>query len=110
MPPWERFAECYARSSENTRYLLRLKQPNQEGEKDMITLSVIKADVGGYVGHSSMHPALVEKGQECLGAPWRKDAVEAKEGNFPKGSGVFRPLSCLEICYLGSHRSQRQIA
>jgi fructose 1,6-bisphosphate aldolase/phosphatase len=32
-----------------------------------ITLSVIKADVGGYVGHSSMHPALMEKAQECLG-------------------------------------------
>ena len=24
-----------------------------------ITLSVIKADIGGYVGHSSMHPALI---------------------------------------------------
>ncbi|MBI2866305.1 MAG: fructose 1,6-bisphosphatase [Chloroflexi bacterium] len=32
----------------------------------LVTLSVIKADVGGYVGHSSMHPALVEKAQECL--------------------------------------------
>jgi fructose 1,6-bisphosphate aldolase/phosphatase len=31
-----------------------------------LTLSVIKADVGGYVGHSSMHPALIEKGQECM--------------------------------------------
>lgn len=33
----------------------------------MITLSVIKADVGGYVGHSSMHPALMEKAQSELG-------------------------------------------
>lgn len=32
----------------------------------VITLSVIKADIGGYVGHSSMHPALMEKAQECL--------------------------------------------
>ena len=32
----------------------------------MITLSVIKADVGGYVGHSSMHPALCETAQEHL--------------------------------------------
>ncbi len=32
----------------------------------METLSVIKADVGGYVGHSSMHPALMEKAEEML--------------------------------------------
>jgi len=30
------------------------------------TLSVIKADVGGYVGHSSMHPALIEIGEKSL--------------------------------------------
>lgn len=30
------------------------------------TISVIKADVGGYVGHSAMHPALVEKANEEL--------------------------------------------
>lgn len=28
---------------------------------DKITLSVIKADVGGYVGHSAMHPDLIEE-------------------------------------------------
>lgn len=33
---------------------------------EKVTLSVIKADVGGYVGHSSMHPALVEEAQEKL--------------------------------------------
>ena len=32
-----------------------------------VTLSVIKADVGGYVGHSSSHPALLEKAREMLG-------------------------------------------
>ncbi len=31
-----------------------------------ITLSVIKADVGGYVGHSSMHPALIEEATKHL--------------------------------------------
>jgi fructose 1,6-bisphosphate aldolase/phosphatase len=31
-----------------------------------ITLSVIKADVGGYVGHSSSHPQVLEKARECL--------------------------------------------
>jgi len=32
----------------------------------MITLSVIKADIGGYVGHSSSHPLVLEKANECL--------------------------------------------
>lgn len=32
----------------------------------MITLSVIKADIGGYVGHSSMHPDLEAKATECM--------------------------------------------
>lgn len=32
----------------------------------MITVSVIKADIGGYVGHSSMHPAILEKAQESM--------------------------------------------
>jgi len=31
-----------------------------------ITLSVIKADVGGYVGHSESHPAVLAKAEECL--------------------------------------------
>ncbi|MBM4415593.1 MAG: fructose 1,6-bisphosphatase [Chloroflexi bacterium] len=30
------------------------------------TLSVIKADVGGYVGHSAMHPEVLGVGQEAL--------------------------------------------
>lgn len=33
---------------------------------EKITVSVIKADVGGYVGHSAMHPALIEKAKENL--------------------------------------------
>ena len=31
-----------------------------------ITLSVIKADVGGYVGHSESHPDVLAKARECL--------------------------------------------
>lgn len=31
-----------------------------------ITLSIIKADVGGYVGHGDVHPALSEKAEERL--------------------------------------------
>jgi fructose 1,6-bisphosphate aldolase/phosphatase len=33
-----------------------------------ITLSVIKADIGGFVGHSAIHPALIECAQEKLTA------------------------------------------
>jgi len=32
----------------------------------MITLTVIKADIGGYVGHSSMHPEIMAYGNEQL--------------------------------------------
>lgn len=32
----------------------------------MVTLSVLKADIGGYVGHSSMHPALMDEAKESL--------------------------------------------
>ncbi|MDO8716803.1 MAG: fructose 1,6-bisphosphatase, partial [Dehalococcoidales bacterium] len=31
-----------------------------------ITLSVIKADIGGYVGHSESHPDVMAVGEECL--------------------------------------------
>jgi len=31
-----------------------------------VTLSVIKADVGGYVGHSSVHPRLLEVAEDSL--------------------------------------------
>ncbi len=32
----------------------------------IITLSVIKADIGGYVGHSSSHPRVLERAKECI--------------------------------------------
>ena len=31
-----------------------------------ITVSLIKADVGGWPGHSRVHPKLIEKAKECL--------------------------------------------
>ncbi|MFQ6016390.1 MAG: fructose-1,6-bisphosphate aldolase/phosphatase [Anaerolineae bacterium] len=40
-----------------------------------ITLSVIKADVGGYVGHSSIHKALLEVAEEHLETAKRRDMV-----------------------------------
>ena len=33
-----------------------------------VTLSVIKADIGGYVGHSTSHPDVLAKAQECMKA------------------------------------------
>jgi len=36
-------------------------------EQEKITLSVIKADVGGCVGHSGVHEALIEQAREALG-------------------------------------------
>lgn len=33
---------------------------------EKITLSVIKADVGGYVGHCSVHPDMLEEARRCL--------------------------------------------
>ncbi|MFC1983671.1 fructose-1,6-bisphosphate aldolase/phosphatase [Chloroflexota bacterium] len=39
-----------------------------------ITLSVIKADIGGYVGHSESHPDVIAKGEECM-AKAKKDGL-----------------------------------
>ena len=39
-----------------------------------VTLSVIKADVGGYVGHSESHPEVIATAQECL-AKAKKDGL-----------------------------------
>ena len=41
---------------------------------DKITLSVIKADVGGYIGHCSVHPALLARAARQM--------VEAKESGL----------------------------
>ena len=35
-------------------------------ETNKLTLSVIKADIGGYVGHSSCHPRILEAAQDAL--------------------------------------------
>ncbi|MFH1650970.1 MAG: fructose-1,6-bisphosphate aldolase/phosphatase [Chloroflexota bacterium] len=39
-----------------------------------ITLSAIKADIGGYVGHSESHPEILEEAKRCL-APAKKDGL-----------------------------------
>ncbi len=33
-----------------------------------LTLRVIKADIGGYVGHSSSHPEVLDKAEKCIAA------------------------------------------
>jgi fructose 1,6-bisphosphate aldolase/phosphatase len=43
------------------------------GEK--ITLSVIKADVGGYVGHSAMHPQLLEEAKRRLAGAQAQELI-----------------------------------
>ncbi len=40
-----------------------------------ITISVIKADIGGYVGHSSMHPSIMSKAIQMLDAQKAKGAI-----------------------------------
>ena len=42
---------------------------------EKLTLSVIKADVGGYVGHSAMHEELIEEAQDRLDEGVRKDLI-----------------------------------
>jgi len=32
----------------------------------LTTVSVIKADIGGYVGHSASHPDIIERANQCL--------------------------------------------
>ncbi len=39
-----------------------------------VTLSVIKADIGGYVGHSSSHPDVLQEAEKCL--------AQAKKSGF----------------------------
>ncbi|MGH8103239.1 MAG: fructose-1,6-bisphosphate aldolase/phosphatase [bacterium] len=40
-----------------------------------VTLSVIKADVGGYVGHSHMHPNLIDEAERLLSEAKKKGAI-----------------------------------
>ncbi len=42
---------------------------------DKITLSVIKADIGGFVGHSSVHDELIEEAEDRLEAAVTEDLL-----------------------------------
>ncbi|OYD16086.1 fructose 1,6-bisphosphatase [candidate division WOR-3 bacterium JGI_Cruoil_03_51_56] len=41
-------------------------ESKKPGKKNQITVSVIKADVGGYVGHSSSHPDILERASQLM--------------------------------------------
>lgn len=43
-----------------------------------LTLSVIKADIGGFVGHSSVHPKLIEEAEKYLEAKGKDILVDYK--------------------------------
>ena len=44
-------------------------------DKDTITLSVIKADVGGFVGHSSIHEELLDEAEDHLVGAQRDNTI-----------------------------------
>jgi fructose 1,6-bisphosphate aldolase/phosphatase len=43
-----------------------LEERPEGGEEAVLTLSIIKADTGGWVGHSSVHPDMVEAARKTL--------------------------------------------
>ncbi len=45
-------------------------------KKNLVTLSVLKADVGGWVGHTTVHPALLERAREELAVAKEKGLLE----------------------------------
>ncbi len=66
-------------SSNGRRRTAIAEQPRAAEKKssDHITLSIIKADIGGLVGHSAIHPALMERASEELAqAKQRGDIID----------------------------------
>src|SRR2546426_1000843 len=48
----------------------------------MVTVSVIKADIGGYVGHSESHPEILERPSEPI-IVFMADKTSAGAFNLP---------------------------
>jgi hypothetical protein len=72
-------------------------------EKGKVTLSVIKADVGGYVGHSSMHQSLLDRAKEMLSVEEVMERLKSRFKSYrlaptfsarssPRRSFLFVPL------------------
>ncbi|MFQ6135987.1 MAG: fructose-1,6-bisphosphate aldolase/phosphatase [Candidatus Hydrothermarchaeales archaeon] len=62
---------------------------------EKVTISLIKADVGGYPGHATVHPALIEVGNEEL--------VKAKKDGLLAGFHVMGAGDDLELI-MGHHK------
>ena len=45
-----------------------MKADTNKKQLNKITFSVIKADIGGWAGHSAIHPALIENANGKLAA------------------------------------------
>jgi fructose 1,6-bisphosphate aldolase/phosphatase len=43
-----------------------MKKTTKPGARTPVTISVIKADIGGYVGHSSSHPDILARAKQSL--------------------------------------------
>lgn len=52
--------------------------------QEKITLSVIKADIGGWVGHSRTHPILETCAREALAQPHRLPLEAMEYTTMPK--------------------------
>ncbi len=51
-----------------------------------ITLSVIKADIGGYVGHSESHPDVIARACDCLAKVKKQDLlIDCQAANMHSG-------------------------
>jgi fructose 1,6-bisphosphate aldolase/phosphatase len=48
------------------------------GMSEKITVSVIKADIGGYVGHCDVHPTLLKEAERCLAKKGKDLLVDFK--------------------------------
>jgi fructose 1,6-bisphosphate aldolase/phosphatase len=59
---------------------------------EKVTVSLVKADVGGFVGHSSMHPALIEDAKEKMESAKREGMLSnlvLAAGTKPKKRSSF---------------------
>jgi fructose 1,6-bisphosphate aldolase/phosphatase len=56
------------------------------------TLSVIKADIGGYVGHSAMHPEVLDTGREALARAVQRGLLIDAQAH-PCGDDLFLIMS-----------------
>ena len=66
------------------------------GAQEKITLSVIKADVGGYVGHSGSHPDMLALAESLVKAAVERGFLVAVAGGLEKTEAI---RACLKGRY-----------